>query len=182
MSNLRFASAREVFETFPTIARDITAKISDAAPLDYLNDLVASRTPEDAISFCAYLLDRRQAVWWSCSCSRLNGSPANRDEELALLAAEAWVRDPQPPRRSHALQLGLNGDRDFAGAWAALAAGGAGGTLDIDGQPGPPVVAHMTAQAARTCVLIAVATRPMRERAPAMIECVDLARKILADG
>ena len=182
MTNARFHSAREVQETFPAIAEDMATKVSDATPLDFLAGLVAGETPEDAISFCAYLLDRRQCVWWACCCARMMQSPASRDEELALLAAEAWVRDPSPAHRKAALDTGVGGNHNLPGIWAALAAGGAGGNMEVNGQPGPPVPPHMCAKAARTAVLIALARNPSRERAAMIGKCADLARKILAEA
>ncbi len=61
MSNLRFFTAREVFEAFPGAAGDMagTPRDDTETPLDFLARLLASPTPEDAVSFCAYLLGRR---------------------------------------------------------------------------------------------------------------------------
>jgi hypothetical protein len=183
MSNLRFFTAREVFEAFPGAAGDMAATPQDdaEAPLDFLARLVASPTPEDAISFCAYMLGRREAVWWACACHRLLGLPSDREDEKALLTAEAWVREPEEHRRRAALALGLSGNHDFAGTWLALAAGGSGGTFIINGQAGPPIPADMAAKAVRSAVLISLARLPIRERAARLPACVDICRR-LAQG
>lgn len=183
MSNLRFFTAREVFEAFPGAAGDIAGKPHDDVeqPLPFLARLLASRTPEDAISFCAYLLGRREAVWWACACHRLFGPPDDRDDEKALLMAEAWVREPEEHRRRAALEIGLSGNHDFAGTWLSLAAGGAGGTFIIDGKVGPPVPSDMTAKAVRSAVLISLARLPIRARAARLPACVDICRR-LAQG
>ena len=117
MSNLRFFTAREVFEALPGAAGDMAGiPESDAeTPLDFLTRLLASSTPEDAVSFAAYLLGRREAVWWACACHRLLGQPSNRDDEKGLLMAEAWVREPEEHRRRAALTLGLDGNDALAG-------------------------------------------------------------------
>jgi hypothetical protein len=53
MSNLRFFTAREVFEAFPGAAGDMAGTPQDdaEAPLDFLARLVSIPTPEDAVSF-----------------------------------------------------------------------------------------------------------------------------------
>jgi len=180
MSNARFSSAQQVYETFPMLQGDVTATPADEAPLDFLDKLATTDTPEDAVSFAAYLLDRREAVWWASQCVRQMGSPVNREEEVALLTAEAWVRDPEEHRRAAALDLGLNGNHKLPGSWVALAAGGAGGTMLVGQSPGPPVPMHLCAKAARSAVLIALARMPFRERASYIQRCADLCRKLIA--
>jgi len=178
MSTARFTSTQQVFEAFPTLPGDLTAAATDELPLIFLDKLAATPTPEDAVSFSAYLLPKREAVWWASQCVRQMGSPVNRAEEVALLTAEAWVRDPEEHRRVAALDLGLNGDHKLPGSWVALAAGGAGGTMTIGQMPGPPVPVHLCARAARSAVLIALARMPFRERPGYIVKCVALCRKL----
>jgi hypothetical protein len=182
MASSRFDTAVQVFETFPAISREMSAKPSDDPPLDYLAKVLASGSPEDAVTFCAYILDRRQAVWWASQCLRHLGQPTNRNEEYALKLAEAWVRDPEEHRRLAALELGLNGDHNVPAVWTALAAGTAGGNFKFGDVTGPPVPAHAAAQAARVAVLGALAAVPARERRETLTQCVDIGRKLLANG
>ena len=52
-------------------AYDIEAKPSDQSPVAYLpRPGAAVRRPTTRIAFCAYLLPRREAVWWACQCVR----------------------------------------------------------------------------------------------------------------
>jgi hypothetical protein len=182
MANSRFDTAAQVFETFPAMARELTAKPSDEAPLDYLARLANGDSPEDAVTFCAYVLDRRQTVWWASQCLRRLGQPRTRDEDVALKLAEAWVRDPEEHRRLAALDLGLNGDHNLPAVWASLAAGMAGGTMRIGDVQGPPVPPHAAAQSARVAVLGALAAVPARERRDTLVQCVDIGRELLTNG
>ena len=180
MTNARFTSALEVFELFPSAGSDISSDPHDEPLLAYIDRLVRSEAPEDAISFCAYALDRREAVWWASQCTRSLGSPVQHEEEVALLTAEAWVRDPEENRRKQALDIGLNGNHELPGVWVAMAAGGAGGHLTVGSAPqGPPVPAHMAAKAARAAVLIALARMPLRERGKHIADCAEFCRKLL---
>lgn len=182
MTSLRFATAGEVFETFPHAASGIAIlpEDNDEGPLAFLARLVASATPEDAITFCAYVLGRREAVWWGCQCHRHLGPPVGVDEK-ALLTAEAWIREPEEHRRRAALSVGISGDHAQAGTWLSLAAGGAGGTFIVNGQPSAPVPPEMTAKAVRAAVLISLARLPIRERAGQLVACVEICRR-LAQG
>ncbi|MBN9063557.1 MAG: hypothetical protein BGP06_01445 [Rhizobiales bacterium 65-9] len=181
MSKLRFASARDVFEAFPAARDDIQAPPVDEAPFEFLGRLLQGRAPEDAIGFCAYLLGRRETVWWASQSHRTLGPPVNREDEKALLVAEAWVREPEEHRRRAALDIGLHGDHSLPGVWVSLAAGGSGGVLIISGQLGPPVAPEMTAKSARAAVLISLARLPIRQRAAQLPICVDICRRLAQD-
>lgn len=182
MTRLRFATAREVFEAFPSAATEIQTPVSDAPPLDFVAKLVGGAAPEDALTFCAYMFGRREAVWWASQSLRAMGRPANRDEEKALLIAEAWVREPEEHRRRSALDAGMNGDHSFPGVWVALAAGVAGGTFIVGGQPGPPVPPDMTAKSVKVATLVALSAVPTRERASHIKTCVDLCKRLAQDN
>jgi hypothetical protein len=179
MSQSRFESVLQVFEAFPAITRDLKSLPTDEPPLDYLAKLLAGPTPEDAVTFCAYLLDRRQAVWWASQCLRHLGMPHSREEEVALKTAEAWVRDPEEPRRLAALDLGLKGDHDLPAVWVAFAAGVSGGTIRMADALGPPVPPHGTARAVRVAILNGLAAVPVRDRNEKLKSCVDMGRRLL---
>jgi hypothetical protein len=177
--NLRYTSAAQVFEAFPSAQGDIEAKPTDDKPLDFVDKLLRSQAPEDSVSFCAYMMDRRQAVWWAAACVRALGGPRNREEEVALLTAEAWIRDPEEHRRKAAMELAMDGDKDLPGVWVAMAAGGSGGTMVTGSQaPGPPVPPHLCARAVRAAVLVAVAGAPIEDRARRIADCVAICRRL----
>jgi hypothetical protein len=69
-SRIRFATARNVFEAFPELGRVLAPPADDPAPLDYTRAALSSPRPTDAIIFLAYLLPRREAVWWAIQCVR----------------------------------------------------------------------------------------------------------------
>lgn len=178
----RFLTARDVFDAFPTAAEDIESAPSDATPLDFLLGLIDSKTPEDAIGFCAYLLPKREAVWWGCSCVRGLASDEQRaqiEQNRAFMAAETWVRDPQQTRRVEAMRIGLVGARSDACSWLALGAAWSGG--DMADNPQAPVMAppHLTAKAIRAAVLIALARNATQERRAKLSICIDHGVKLL---
>jgi hypothetical protein len=139
----------------------------------FLRGLLKSDTPEDAVAFCAYLLPRREAVWWACQCVRSLMAARSPAEEEALAAAESWVREPEEGRRRTALDLGSNGDRSAPTTWAALAAAWSGGSMTPPDQPPAPCPPHLTAKAVRAAVLTSLARVPVRERAERLNACLE---------
>src|SRR3954451_14024098 len=126
---LRFATARQVFEAYPTARDDIEAEPTDLEPLAYLQSLLNGPTPEDAIGFCAYLLPRREAVWWACQCIRAIEAPLRGGDEELLNVAETWVREPEEANRQSALAAGLNATVKSPAAWSVLGAAWSGGSM-----------------------------------------------------
>jgi len=178
-SRVRFATAREVFDAFPSAADDIRVEPTSEAPLVFARALAAGPTPEDALSFCAYLLPRREAVWWSCQCVRSLTPNLTQKELQGLKAAEEWVREPEDGRRRAAIAEGLAGDRNAATTWNALAAGWSGGTM-MAGEHAVPVAPHLTAKAVRIAVLTALARVGADERAARIAGCLDGAVRLAA--
>src|SRR3974390_2972918 len=116
MSRLRFATARALYEAFPPAVTRLKAAATDDAPLVFLKDLSEREKVDDAVTFCAYLLPRREAVGGACGGGRrlsmLGASEPRRPAGLG--AAEAWVREPDEAHRSAALDVGLRGDHNDA--------------------------------------------------------------------
>jgi hypothetical protein len=173
-NRLRFNTAKELFDAFPTASEDMTAGPADQASLDFLRGLISGPTPEDAVTFCAYLLPRRAAVWWGHQCLvNLPEGLASHDRDL-LATAEYWVRDPEEDRRYAALDAGMAAPVKTPGAWIALAAGWSGGSMAPSGMA--PVVPppYLTARAVNAAVLSALARVPLKQRAAVLSACVSM--------
>jgi hypothetical protein len=182
MSLVRFATAQALFETFPELSKKISARPSEQFPLKFLQTLMAAGKIEDAVTFCAYLLPRREAVWWACRCARTPLGKIAEERATALLAAEAWVKEPDDERRQAALELGTSGDCDDPLTWVALAAGWSGGFLVSGPQRSIPMPQYMTARAARTAILIS-ALSVNRDQRPAYLQaCVADGTRLAEEG
>jgi hypothetical protein len=181
MSRVRFATARALYETFPEVSEKIGIAPTDRFPIDFLKDLVSKGKLDEAVAFCAYLLPRREAVWWACSCARASLGEIPKDRGACLLAAEAWVYDPDDEHRKAAREMGSQGDSNDPLTWLALAAGWSGGLLAaFPGLP-VPVPTYMTARAARIAVLLSVAK--LRKDRPSRLEaCIADGIKLAEDG
>ena len=172
MSRLRFATARAVFEAFPEVGQKINVPPADPSPIDFLNALLSTGELPDAVTFCAYLLPRREAVWWACGSVRTLAADVAQDCAAAgLLAAEAWVSQPDDDRRQAALDIGTRSDRNSALTWLALAAGWSGG-YQIAGGKQIALPPCMTARAVRIAILFSAARTAGAERQSGLRSCI----------
>jgi len=162
MSRVRFATVRALFETFPEVAQRISAAPTDQFPVEFLKGLASQGKLDEAVTFCSYLLPRREAVWWASQCVRSLIDTPSEDDEIALEAAEDWVREPEEPKRQAALRIGLSASRRDASTWVALAAAWSGGSLIVSESGGPPAPPHLTAKAARGALMLALVNKPRR--------------------
>ena len=102
-NELRFRTARDLFMACPTVARDMSTLPTEQPSIEFCRALLAGRVPEEAITFCAYLLPERAAVWWAHEClSHLTELLDGNDQELLLLVND-WVSEPGNPQRSAAV-------------------------------------------------------------------------------
>jgi hypothetical protein len=180
VANLRFATARDVFEAFPTAREDITTPPAEVEPTAFVKTLATGETPEDAIGFCAYMLPRREAVWWACQCLRTLDPSPPAEEAAAIEVAETWVREPEEHRRRAALRLTNAADQRAPATWAAFAAAWSGGSM-VEGEHPVPAPPHLTAKAVRAAVLIALARVGAKERERHLRACIDGALSLVRD-
>jgi hypothetical protein len=177
MSRLRFTTAREVFETFPSALKLVTVAPTSERPLAFLAKLAQGPEPKDAVSFCAFLLPRRETVWWVVQSLRAMQPPGRQD--AALGAAEAWVRNPDDALRRAALAAGEAGDPEQPSTWAAWAAGYSGGSMVASHSvPCPP---DLTGKMARVAVLTALGRLPRDARDAALRSCVEACIRLADD-
>jgi hypothetical protein len=161
-SRLRFVTVRDLFRAFPTAAIDVGAEISDEATPDFVRRSAAAGNHRAALSCCAYLLARREAVWWGTQCIRQSELRGAREAEC-LAAAEAWIREPHDANRRRAMEFGRRSSNRAPATWIALAAGWSGGDMSENSNYRITPPPQMTAQAVRGALLIAVARLPVGE-------------------
>jgi hypothetical protein len=183
MSRVRFATARALYETFPKSVTRIRVEPTDDPPVAFLQQLAADGNLQDAVTFCAHLLPRREAVWWACGCARLLLGDILQSKAAGLLAAEAWVYEPDEQHRLAALDLGQRSDSNDPLTWLALAAGWSGGLLGAHPAKTVPVPSYMTARAARVAIVLCSGTvRDEEMRTARLRECIAGGAKLAESG
>ena len=180
MSRLRFTSAHEVLDTFLSARGDIRPELSDDTPMRYMERLAETSEPDSAIAFCAYMLPRREAVWWGCRCLRMMKVDLSIALPGGLKAAEAWVRRPDDATRRTALEQGMKGNLTTSPAWLALGAGWAGGSMSL-GDHAVASLPHLTAKAINASLILALGAQDPSKRVSLIWAAIDDGRR-LASG
>jgi hypothetical protein len=182
MSRVRFATAHALFEAFPELSKKIGVKPTEQFPIDYAKALTSQGKVEDAVTICAYLLPRREAVWWACGCTRDLLGDIPHAQAAGILAAEAWVAQPDDAHRQTALELGDQGDSNDPVTWLALSAGWTGGFLVSNPKQQVPMPQYMTARAARIAITISALKVKRAERPARLQACVAEGIKLAETG
>lgn len=115
--------ARDLFNAYPAIAQDMTAAPDGESSLEFCNRLVAGRTPEEAITFCAYLLPARHAIWWAHECLGNMREALDGADARILDVIRDWVSFPSEPYYRQALYSATLTQQRTPAVWIAVAAG-----------------------------------------------------------
>lgn len=173
MALLRFPTVRDLYDAFPTALDDVGLPATDEECMALLRSLTTSEAWNSAISLCAYLLPRRQAVWWGCRSLRSMQPQLSRSEAAILDVAEAWVREPDEAHRRKVLDIGTRADGRLPATWIALAAGWSGGSIVPPEFPFLRAPPEQTARAVRAGLLIAISRIPNKDLRGAVPPCIE---------
>lgn len=114
----------------PAVSRHMVALPTEQPSIEFCRALLAGRVPEEAITFCAYLLPERAAVWWAYECLHyLTELLDSGDQELLALVHD-WVSQPDSPYHSAEVSKAAAMPPATPVAWIALATGGNGSTVE----------------------------------------------------
>lgn len=182
MSQIRFATVRDLFDTYPSASADVGAAEDGMRSLDFVRALVGKKDWQPAVSFCAYLLPRRVAVAWACRSIRRMVGALRSDEDRMLGFAEDWVQEPEEPRRRKALASGTVGDTRSPASWVALAAGWSGGSVVPDEMGYVPADPEQTAKAVRVAFFIALSKLEGGAKHRVMTACLEDGIKLASGG
>ncbi len=181
MAPPRFATARDLIAAFPYARHEVRTAPTEQPPIEFIEALLAAGSLRDAISYCANLLPRREAVWWACQCVRASKKSLLPHEMEALEAAEAWVQTPEEGFRQRALELGGDEPSDSGAMWACRAAAFSGGIVSNTSRGPVRALPEATGRAARAAVLIAATAveRDVRDKyfRSCIRECLELVQR-----
>ncbi len=127
----------------------------------FFDNLVVGNLTADAIRFLAHALSRRQAVWWSCQCVRsAMGEKILPKDQAAILAAAAWVVDPNDATRRAAIEPAEATNFSTPAGWCAGAAFWSGGSITAHGMPVVLPKPTLSAEAAVLAIELAAVVDP----------------------
>jgi hypothetical protein len=176
----RFVQAGELYAAIPEIAQDIqTAPKPGESCLDLARRLHAGATPEEAITAMAFALSPRHAIWWGHECLKaLPDLLTGPDLDLMALCA-AWVAEPEEANRYACLNAASVAQPRGPGAWLAMAAGWAAGSMTQEGLPPVAAPGFALGRGVNAAVLTALARVPQAKRNRMLDHYVNMA-EILA--
>jgi hypothetical protein len=174
VNGLRFKTAKDLFAACPTASQDMRAIPTDQPSLEFCRSLLAGRVPEEAITFCAYLLPDRAAIWWGHEClSNLADLLDEQDHRLLALVHD-WVSEPLEHRRNAAVDEARAADQRTPAVWIALSAGHNGGNpaaYRSSSSRHPPV---LTARAVNAGILAGLARVALTDRLSVLTAFVEM--------
>jgi hypothetical protein len=181
MRRVRFATVKDLFLSFPTAAVETGEDASDEDPVAFVRRSLADSRIDAALTCCAYLLPRREAVWWACCAIRDLADLRSSERECVALARQ-WASRPDETLRRKALDRGLETSPKLSGAWVALAAGWSGGSIAPVGAAAMPPSPAATAQAVRVALLSAGPRLARDRRVAVMAAWVEFALRSFDEG
>ena len=161
MTSVRFATVSDLYDAFPTARRCRSARAREPS-LTFLQSLVEERVGQ-AVSFCAYLLPRREAVWWGCQSLRALRHPYERPR-LRRLTPPRPGSTSRTKSRARGARARKPRRPGLPATWMALAAGWSGGSIAPPEMRSVPPAPYQTARAIRAGLLIAMAATPNDEQ------------------
>ncbi|SIO01117.1 DUF6931 family protein [Vannielia litorea] len=180
--NLRFEVAQELYDAIPEIEEDVTARPNGHTSVDFIGALAEGETPEEALTYCAYVLPRRFAVWWGHEClKKIEDTLDQTDRDMLELAAK-WVGDPIEDSRYKALDAAMEAKIKSPGVWVALGAGWSSGSMagpDVPPVPPPP---FLTARAVNAGLLSALARFDIKTRGEHLQRFIRMAVMLTEEG
>jgi hypothetical protein len=168
---------------FLEFADEFAAPAANAKSADtFIAHLIEKKEFLSALKLRAYLLGKREAVWWGCLCIRdeLDESLPNVQQE-AVKASAMWVGEPDEPHRRAAEQHAAAAKYSGVGATLALSAFWSGGSIAPEGSPDVLPDERLTSQGV-AAALIAAAYFGDGRKAPARIDAFLAKGKEIADA
>lgn len=117
------------------------------APGEYALRLAATKVPNASVTFTAYALEKRTAVWWLTRCIRQAEALLDQRDEEILKAAEAWVLEPSDANRRQAMKLAESLEMSTPACWACVGAFWSQGSMAPPEAPPVEVKDHLCGKA-----------------------------------
>jgi predicted component of type VI protein secretion system len=168
---------------FLEFADEFAAPAANAKSADALiAHLIEKKEYLSALKLRAFLLGKREAVWWGCLCIRDElDEPLPPVQQQAVKAAAMWVGEPDESHRRAAEQHAAVAKYSGAGATLALSAFWSGGSIAPEGNPDVVPDERLTSQGV-AAALISAAYFGDGRKAPGRIDRFLAKGKEIADA
>lgn len=139
------------------LSDDATQALTEnIAPADYLQQLIENELFNDAVTFLANALPKREAVWWACVCAKQKVNEDTPDTDIkAIELAEAWVYKPIQTVCDPTFPAAEATELKTAAGWAAIAAFWSGENISPSKEAVIPPTNDLTGKAVNGAIQLA---------------------------
>ena len=152
-------------------------------PEAFIEALSAADKWTDAVAVMARTLPTREAVWWACVCARKTEVVSkNKEEALALKAAEKWAYKPTEEYRLEAFLQAQKCTAPSVGTMSCLAAAFSGGQLKISKEQSVDLDASVLPKIVNGVVTIAACEKGADQMNPMLKRFLQNGKRIACGG
>ncbi len=151
----------------------------DASVPQFLESLISAGHMPDAIRFLAQALPKPQAISWASQCLRQLQAVETPEQEKALAACDAWLKEPDDERRRAAFAAAEIAGFDNPAGCTALAVFLSGGSLGPPNVQAVPPAEYLTGRTVGNAIVLAVVRRDPHKAAEKFQHCISLGRPLL---
>lgn len=178
ITRLRYETPFELYRNLPQVAQLTQHRPrEDEAILDFLYRLRSSTTPEEAITFAAFAVLPKLAIWWGYECLRQASDEMDKTERQMMEHVANWTQYPADENRFRAMQMGLYTPTKSPVVYLCLAVGWSGGPIAPNDTAGVPP--HRSPRAINTAVLSCLARHDVQTRQVWLARFIDQAATLL---
>ncbi len=142
------------------------------AGLDFLLRLRASTTPEDAVTYAAFMALPKMAIWWAYECLRLAGDDLSPADRALMEHIAVWTTYPDDANRFRTAQAALYAPVRSPAVFLGLAVAWSGGQI----APNDPALVplHRAPRAINSAVLSCLSQSELAQRPIRLARFIDL--------
>ncbi|MEC7761524.1 MAG: hypothetical protein VX874_06380 [Pseudomonadota bacterium] len=179
VSVMRYETPAELFEEMPQVAQlTMHRPLAGETALNFLARLRASTTPEEALTFAAFALKPKIAIWWCYECLRVAGDELSHEERHLMELVANWTNYPDNENRYRAMKVALYAPVRTPAVHLGLAVGWSGGPIGPnDTAQVPP---HRTPRAVNTAALMCLARSGLQNRSLRLARFIQIAGDVIS--
>lgn len=173
----RYESLRDLYAAIPQLSElTLLRPEPGEEALEFLGRLRSSATPEEAITFTAFAVQPKIAIWWAHECLRSLPQSLSPLDRAMMEKVGLWIGRPETEIRHEIMREALWAPAQSPGVFLALAVGWSGGSI-APNDPAP-VAAHRAPRAINRAVLSCLATVELSRRSAVLSQFTDMAESL----
>ncbi len=177
MTATRFKTLADLYVAIPQLAELTQMRPRADEPAEqFLMRLRSSTTPEEAVTFTAFVVQPKIAIWWAHECLRTMPDALTPLDRKMMEMTAAWIGRPETDLRHSIMKEALWAPARSPGVHLALSVGWSGGSI-APNDPSP-VAMHRCPRAINTAVLSCLAKSDLTRRPIYLARFIDMAQSL----